>query len=79
MTMKWKCILAAALVVLAATYVPPRAVAEAAEETTIEEFDSGKFWAYAGCAASIALGVGTGAWLLAAIACGKAATAYWTK
>jgi hypothetical protein len=79
MTMKWRSIVAAALVVLATTCEPPRVTAQTAEDVTIEEFDSGKFWAYAGCAASIALGVGTGAWLLTVIACGKAATAYWTK
>jgi hypothetical protein len=79
MTMKTRSILAAALIVLATTFQPPQGSAQTAEDVAIEGFDSGKFWAYAGCAASIALGMGTGAWLLAAIACGKAATAYWTK
>ncbi len=44
-----------------------------------ERFNEDKFWTYAGCAASIAFAVGTGGWILVAIACGKAATAYWTK
>lgn len=77
--MRWRSILAAALIVLATAFQPPQASARIAEDVAIEDFDSGKFWAYAGCAASIALGMGTGAWLLTAIACGKAATAYWTK
>jgi hypothetical protein len=44
-----------------------------------DAFNEDKFWTYAACAASIALGAGTGAWIVAVIACGKAATAYWTK
>ena len=42
-------------------------------------FNEDKFWYYAACAASVALASGTGAWILAGIACGKAATAYWTE
>jgi len=52
---------------------PARADAE------IERFHEDKFWTYVGCAASIALASGSGAWVLVVIACGKAATAYWTE
>ena len=43
-----------------------------------DAFHEDKFWTYTACVASIALAVGTGAWIVAVIACGKAATAYWT-
>jgi len=45
----------------------------------VQGFNEDKFWTYVGCAASVALASGTGAWVLVVIACGKAATAYWTK
>jgi len=87
--MKWRSVLLAALFILAATFQPPRLVAQAVDDATVDEvtvedatvegFDSEKFWTYAGCAASIAIGVGTGGWVLAFLTCGKAATAYWTK
>ena len=76
--MKWRSILMAAFLVLAVTFHPPHVVADPVDDATVERFDSEKFWSYAGCAASIALGVGTGAWLIAVIACGKAATTFWT-
>ena len=41
-------------------------------------FDQKKFWDYAACAASIAFAVGTGGWVLAIVACGKAITENWT-
>ena len=77
--MKWRSILMAALLILTATFQPPHVAAQAVDDATVEGFDSEKFWTYAGCAASIAIGVGTGGWLLTVIACGKAATAFWTE
>jgi len=62
---------------LATAITPPLRVAHADGET--ESFNEDKFWTYAACVASIALASGTGAWVLVAITCGKAATAYWTK
>lgn len=76
--MKWKSVLLAMLVVLAATAQPLRVAAQAVDDATVERFNQEKFWTYAGCAASIALGAGTGAWVLTFLACGRAATAFWT-
>ena len=56
----------------------PRA-AHASTTREPEAFNSDKFWTYAACAASIALApAATGGWILVGIACGKAATTYWT-
>jgi len=63
---------------LATAITPLPQVAHAVDDASTEKFGSEKFWAYAGCAASIALATGTGGWILVAIACGKAATTYWT-
>lgn len=77
--MRWRSILVATLIAVTVACQPPQVAAQAVDDATVERFDSEKFWSYAGCAASIAIGVGTGGWLLTVIACGKAATAYWTN
>ena len=77
--MKWKSVLLAVLVAAAATAQPLRVAAQAVDDETIEGFDEQKFWSYAGCAASIALGATTGAWVFTLLACGRAATAFWTE
>ena len=76
--MRRRWIAIAACIALAATLMPLAPVAHAVEDAEIERFDPEKFWAYAGCAASIAVAAGTGGWFMVAIACGKAATTYWT-
>jgi len=66
-------------IALAGAATPLPRVAHAVEDADLEAFNAGKFWTYAGCAASIALATGTvGGWILVGITCGKAATAYWT-
>lgn len=79
MTKRWRSILVAALIAAVAVAQPLRVAAQAAEDPTVERFDAEKFWSYAGCAAGIAVSVGTGGWVIAVLACGKVATAYWTK
>jgi len=66
-------------IALAVAITPLPRMAHAVGDGETEAFDSNKFWSYAACAASIALATGTvGGWVLVAIACGKAATTYWT-
>ena len=73
--------LALALCIALATAVTPQPrVAHAGDEdAAIERFDAEKFWTYAGCAVGIALATTPGGWILVAIACGKAATTFWTR
>ena len=77
--MKWRSILVAALVAIAALAQPLHVTAQAVDDATVERFDSEKFWTYAACAASIAIGIGAGGWVLTVVACGRAATEYWTE
>lgn len=77
--MRRKLLPLALCIALAAAITPlPPAAHALDEEGQVETFNSTKFWAYAGCAASIAFASGTGGWVLVAIACGRAATMYWT-
>lgn len=68
------------LLVIAALAGPARATAPIArEERGAQSFGADKFWDYALCGASIVFAAGTGGWVLAFIACGKAATTHWTE
>lgn len=79
MNMKRRLIPLALCIALASAVTPiPRAAHALDDGGTSESFNSEKFWSYAACGASIALAAGTGGWILVAIACGKAATTYWT-
>jgi hypothetical protein len=80
MNMKRRLIPLALCIALAAAVAPmPRAAHALDDGGTTESFNSEKFWTYAACGASIALATGTvGGWVLVGIACGKAATTYWT-
>lgn len=76
--MKSKSVLVAALMALSLAIQPLHVAAEAVDDTAIERFDSRKFLDYAGCAIGIAFAAGTGAWLVAGLACYRAFAEHWT-
>ena len=78
MNVKRRLLPLALCIALAVAATPVPRAAQALADGEVERFDSEKFWTYAACGASIALASGTGGWVLVAIACGKAATMYWT-
>ena len=77
--MRWKATLLAALLAIAPLGQPRPLAAQTIEgESETEDVDSSKFWDYALCGVSIVFASGTGGWILAGIACGKAITEHWT-
>ena len=76
--MRFRRIAVAACIALATTIAPLPRAASADTDPVVERWDWEKFYAYAGCAAGIAVATGTGAWIVAGLACAKAATSYWT-
>ena len=76
--MKLRSILLASLLAVSVASQPPQVSAQAVGDTDIEGFDSNKFVDYAGCAIGVGFAVGTGAWLIAGLACYKAFSDHWT-
>lgn len=75
---KLRSVLLAALLALSVASQPLAVSAQAVEDADIERFDSKKFVDYAGCAIGIGFAVGTGAWLVAGLACYRAFAEHWT-
>jgi hypothetical protein len=75
---RFRAILLASVLTLSVVSPPPRVSAQVAEEDVVERFDSKKFVDYAGCAIAIGFASGTGAWLLAGLACYRAFAEHWT-
>jgi hypothetical protein len=48
-------------------------------ESEVQRFDRDKLWAYAGCAASVALAGTTQQWWVAAFGCMRVIDEFWTK
>ena len=76
--MRFRRIAVAACFALATTIAPLTPAARAETEPQVERWDWDKFFTYASCAAGIGLALGTGAVVLAGLACAKAVTTYWT-
>jgi hypothetical protein len=76
--MKLRSIVLASLLAASVASQPLQVSAQAVDDTEIEGFDSRKFVDYAGCALGIGFAAGTGAWLLAGLACYKAFSEHWT-
>jgi hypothetical protein len=77
--MRWKLVVMSVLLACLVGMQPVTVVAQTAgEDTSIEQFDSGKFLDYAMCGATIVFASGTGTWVIAAITCSKAITEHWT-
>lgn len=67
--MRLRTILVAALLALSVAGQPVRVAAQTPDDAGIERFDSRKFLDYAGCAVAIGFAAGSGAWLVAGLAC----------
>ena len=76
--MRLRSVLLASLLALSVASQPLTVGAQAVEDADIERFDSRKFVDYAGCAIGIGFAAGTGAWLVAGLACYKAFSEHWT-
>ena len=70
--MRMRSILPAALLALSVASQPLQVAAQASDDAEVERFDSRKFVDYAGCAIAIGFAAGTGAWLVAGLACYRA-------
>ena len=76
--MKLRSILLASLLAVSAASQPLQVSAQAVDDADVERFDSKKFVDYAGCALGIGFAAGTGAWLIAGLACYRAFSEHWT-
>lgn len=76
--MKLRSILLASLLAMSAASQPLQVSAQAVDDADVERFDSKKFVDYAGCAIGIGFAAGTGAWLVAGLACYRAFSEHWT-
>jgi hypothetical protein len=77
--MKWKPVVLVMLITCALGIEPLRVAAQVADgDAETERIGSVKFWDYAMCGASIVFAAGTGGWVLAIIACGRAITEHST-
>lgn len=69
----------AALLALSAASPPLSVSAQAIDDADAERYDAKKFVDYAGCAIGIGFAAGTGAWLVAGLACYRAFSEHWTE
>lgn len=77
--MRLRSILLASLLAVSAASQPLQVSAQAVDDADVERFDSKKFVDYAGCALGIGFAAGTGAWLIAGLACYRALSEHWTE
>lgn len=70
--MRLRSILPVALLALSVASQPLQVAAQVSDDAEIERFDWKKFADYAGCAAAIGFAAGSGAWIVAGLACYRA-------
>ncbi len=70
--MRLRSLLPAAALALSLASHPPQVAAQASDDAEIERFDWKKFADYTGCAVAIGFATGTGAWIVAGLACYRA-------
>ena len=76
---RFRSVVLATLLALAVASQPLTVAAEGADDTGIDRWDWKKFVDYSACAVSIGFAVGTGAWMLAYLACARAAVEHWSS